>query len=103
MDLGQALMDYGVAKDWKNPETDPRPSFIRQQDWIPCGCNKCFFCRNGMTHGVAHKVKGQKRKTSSKARPKCPKDRVKLSGGRPLHEGAQGSKQRQENESDRAS
>ena len=27
---------------------------------------------------MAHKVKGQKRKTSSKSRPKCPKERVLL-------------------------
>ena len=35
----------------------PRPNWIRQHDFIPCNCNKCFFCLKGLTTGISHKRK----------------------------------------------
>jgi hypothetical protein len=37
---------------------------------VPCGCEECFFCKNGLTHGVDHEKKGKKRRSRS-ARPEC--------------------------------
>ena len=84
MDMAIALINYGVSLDWSNPETDERPSYMRKRDWVPCDCPdddrgqiRCFFCKNGLTHGIAHKVKGAKRPTPSKARKPC-SERVSL-------------------------
>ena len=65
MDLGIALINYGLSLDWKDP-TDkkvPRSSYVRQRkDWVPCDCHdkgasgqiRCFFCLHGMTHKIEH-------------------------------------------------
>ena len=60
MDLANALITLGLKMDWKD-FSDPRPSYMRQVDWVPCACGRCFFCENGLTHGVAHKTTGHKR------------------------------------------
>jgi hypothetical protein len=54
--------DYAY-KDWVVPkprlDNGPRPNWMRQIDFVPCGCKYCFFCKNGFTTGVAHKQKKQ--------------------------------------------
>jgi hypothetical protein len=27
---------------------------MRQTDWLPCECGKCFFCLNGLKNGIGH-------------------------------------------------
>ena len=56
----------------------------RSTDWVPCDCPKddskqlrCFFCKHGLTHGIAHKDKNKKKATPSTARKAC-SDRVDL-------------------------
>ena len=42
MDLGIALINYGLSIDWKDPTNKkvPRPSYVRQRkDWVPCDCH----------------------------------------------------------------
>ena len=28
---------------------------MRQKEFLQCGCEKCFFCIEGLTNGIAHK------------------------------------------------
>ena len=91
MDLGIALINYGLSLDWKDPTNKkvPRPSYVRQRkDWVPCDCHdkgasgqiRCFFCLHGMTHKIAHQDVCQKRATPSTARKVC-SDRVDIGKG----------------------
>ena len=93
MDLAISLINHGLSLDWKNPKTknEPpdRPSYVRKKDWYPCGCPekdggqvRCFFCMNGLTHGITHKEKGAKRPTPSKSKRQCPKIRVSFKKGK---------------------
>jgi len=62
IDLGIALLDYGIREDWplSNDEIwdlTKRPRWMRRKDVIPCNCAgpaKCFFCSEGITNGVHH-------------------------------------------------
>ena len=75
MDLGIALMNAGISRDWKDPKTNnkpsDRPSYVRKQDWIPCDCKQCFFCLNNLTCGVTHPNRGIKRQPKSTERQPC--------------------------------
>jgi len=53
IDLALSVMNYGIGLQWDG-ESDKRPNFIRQNHFVPCDCNKCFFCLNGITTGIAH-------------------------------------------------
>ena len=65
MDAGIALINKGLTMDWdwNNPtKVECRPKYVRHIDWFPCDCPdddskqlRCFFCKHGFTHGVAHK------------------------------------------------
>jgi hypothetical protein len=59
MDLGTALISEGIFRDWKDPRdpTSQKPPYMRQGEFVPCGCKTCFFCVNGFTTGIAHKRK----------------------------------------------
>ena len=58
IDLGMALINYGIGEDWKAPyEENKKPRWMRQKGLKPCECNQCFFCLNGMTNGIHHKQK----------------------------------------------
>jgi hypothetical protein len=54
IDLGMALINYALDNEWEDIK-GPRPNWIRQREFIPCGCNNCFFCLKGLTNGIAHK------------------------------------------------
>lgn len=62
IDLGIALLDYGIREDWPldNDETwdlSKRPRWMRGKHVIPCNCAgpaKCFFCTEGISNGVYH-------------------------------------------------
>ena len=61
MDLALSLIEAGILLDTNG--ADPkllkdkanRPSFMRQDNFHPCGCGICFFCKHKITHGVEHK------------------------------------------------
>ena len=78
MDLANDLTSRGIKMDWSDMEDDEtKPVHVRRQDCVPCGCNACFFCKRGLTHGVDHKKKG-KRRSRSVARLECPTERDKI-------------------------
>ena len=51
IDLGIAILNYGIGLDWVG---DERPDYMHTGDFIPCNCKKCYFCLNGHTSGIAH-------------------------------------------------
>ena len=55
IDLGIALLNYGIGLDWDGNLNTRRPRWMRQSDFVPCDCNKCFFCKHSLTTGIAHK------------------------------------------------
>ena len=55
IDLGMALMNYGIELDWDGDLENRRPRWMRQSEYVPCDCDKCFFCLNGLTTGIRHK------------------------------------------------
>jgi hypothetical protein len=56
IDLALSVMNYGIGLQWDG-ESDKRPNFMRQDPFVPCDCNKSFFCLNGITTGIAHPPK----------------------------------------------
>jgi len=54
IDLGIDLISYGIGLDWTG---DERPDYMRGDDFVPCNCNKCYFCVKGHTSGIAHAQK----------------------------------------------
>jgi hypothetical protein len=56
IDLALSVMNYRISVQW-DVESDERSNFMRQDPFIPCDCNKCFFCLNGITTGIAHPPK----------------------------------------------
>ena len=78
MDLANDLISCGIDMDWLDVDDDEtKPVYVRGQDYVPCGCNECFFCKKGLTHGIDHKKKG-KRRSRSFVRPECPTKRAKV-------------------------
>jgi hypothetical protein len=73
MDLAHALIAKGIEMDCPNHDDlkDPkkRPGYMRKMDWLPCACNRCFFCKEGLTHGISHKPKVGKRIHSTTVSP----------------------------------
>ena len=41
----------------------------------------CFFCKNDLTCGIAHRTRGEKQCVSSEAHRPCPEKRVKVVEG----------------------
>ena len=85
IDLGIALINYGVGLAWDG--NSRRPDFMRQGSFVPCDCGQCFFCINGHTTGISHNRKSKKATvvyTNKKLKVTgCSKDAValeKLSG-----------------------
>jgi hypothetical protein len=77
MDLANDLISRGISMDWLDVEDiNMRPVYVRSQDYVPCGCMNCFFCKKGLTHGIEHKKKGKRRRRS--VRPECPTERSKV-------------------------
>ena len=84
IDLGIALMNYGISIEWKDT-TETRPNFMRQAAFVPCDCDKCFFCLNDITSGIAHQLSKRAKVTTveyacgTRVRTnKCTNDRVSL-------------------------
>ena len=82
IDLGIDLLNYGIGLDWNEVN---RPDYMRAGGFVPCDCNRCFFCINGHTSGIKHA--GDKRrsvvyKCGKRARTvKCTTARVNIGKG----------------------
>ena len=71
IDLAIQMMDYGIRLDWGDvSNSECKPKWMRQIDFIPCDCKVCFFCKERFTGGIYHAPKqmspGRKRKA-----PQC--------------------------------
>ena len=78
MDLANELISQGIGMDWSDVEdTNKKPIYMRRQDYVPCACKHCFFCKNGLTHGVGHQKKGKRRSRSDWR--ECPSKRAEVS------------------------
>ena len=53
IDLGFALHNHAISSAWTNLDGQ-RPDWIRQASFLPCDCEKCFFCLNKLTNGIGH-------------------------------------------------
>ena len=53
IDLAISIMNYCIGLQWDG-ESATKPNFMRQAEFVPCNCDKCFFCLNGITTGIAH-------------------------------------------------
>ena len=49
-----ALLNYAIKYLWR--EGNERPNWIRQGPFVPCECERCYFCLKGYTSGIAHKM-----------------------------------------------
>ena len=83
VDLGLAVMEYRIEKDWKDTD-DKKPKWMRQTQLISCMCEKCFFCKSGFTNGITHagprlaRKRGRKRKIP--VTPECSQIRERWEG-----------------------
>ena len=76
MDLGKSLISYGLEMDWEEGfDEDVKPSYVRKEKYVPCGCQRCFFCKNGKTYGVGHRTV---RQSPTKQANECPEERTEL-------------------------
>ena len=64
IDLAIALMHYAIDREWDGE--GERPGWMRQKDFLPCDCRKCYFCLKGHTTGIAHKKKTRVKVFSSR-------------------------------------
>lgn len=55
-DLGMALINRAIAKDWTGDTKDwnGRPAWVWQRGLKPCECKECFFCLSGHMTGISH-------------------------------------------------
>ena len=90
IDLGIALIAYGIETDWTD-RSMPKPKWMRTKEPKPCECEKCFFCKSGETKGMFNEkttVITTSSKTGKKRKKKrsCTSERMTLSdytnGGR---------------------
>ena len=80
IDLGLSLINYGIENDWGiEKEEKSKPIWIRQANFVPCECKKCFFCLNGLTVGINHKTNIYETKGGKKKLKGCSNERVKIS------------------------
>ena len=73
MDLSQELMAFAISTEWGKTEEERargKPWWMRQSDPVPCNCGTCFFCKNGITHGISHPVMSAATKTPAQQRRK---------------------------------
>ena len=53
-----ALINYAIMKEWDGKSE--KPDWMHNRACVPCDCNECYFCINGITSGVAHRSKKSK-------------------------------------------
>ena len=64
IDLGISPINYGISLDWDGESK--KLHWIRQIDFVPCDCEKCYFWLNRHTTGINHKMKRKKIVTEHK-------------------------------------
>jgi hypothetical protein len=70
MDLANELISRGIGMDWTDiGDKSKKPVYMRKQDYIPCTCKACFFCKNGFTHGIDHQNKGRRSRSEPTEHP----------------------------------
>jgi Transposase IS4 len=58
-DLAQKVIEYGIRLDWTDvTDENAKPAYMRNMAYVPCDCKTCFFCIEGLTHGVDHRSRG---------------------------------------------
>ena len=83
INLALSIMNYGVGLHWDG-KSATRPNFMRQAAFVPCDCDKCFFCLNNITSGIGHPPSKRAKVTVEYAcgtrvkTNKCTSDRVSL-------------------------
>jgi hypothetical protein len=53
--LAISLMNRAISLDWDG--RSDRPNYMRQRDFEPCDCKRCYFCKNGHTGRICNKMK----------------------------------------------
>ena len=53
IDLAMASLNYAISLDWDGKSASP--GWMRQKDFLPCDCMKCYFCTDGHTSRVCRK------------------------------------------------
>ena len=82
IDLALSVLEYGIKLEWKEPyDKEEKPKWLRQQNYIPCGCKKYFFCNNDMTSGIAHTPTSKKEKKRKRDEKVCTIERVDIGKG----------------------
>ena len=72
IDLGLALIEKGICMDWPAPyDEKDKPARMRQTEYVPCHCQRCFFCKAGKTTGIAHKAHCYNQNHSSPKKGRC--------------------------------
>ncbi len=52
IDLSMSLLTRAIKWDWDGKSK--KSCWMRQTPVLPCNCNQCFFCLNGITSGITH-------------------------------------------------
>jgi hypothetical protein len=64
MDFATELISRGIEMDWSDvKDNNTKPIYVQKQDWVPCSCMNCFFCKNSLTSGIDHKKKGKQQRS----------------------------------------
>jgi hypothetical protein len=58
VDLAISLINYAIEREWDGKSE--KPDWMRQRKCVPCSCQECYFCLNGITTGVTHISKNSK-------------------------------------------
>ena len=53
IDIDITILNYAISKEWSDVN-DPRPEWMWQLGFVPCGCGDYFFCLNEWTHGMGY-------------------------------------------------
>ena len=57
IDLGIALLNYAISSEWDGESEKSQPMWMTKCNrLVPCDCDKWYFCVNGWTNGVCHKL-----------------------------------------------
>ena len=60
--LGFGLIWRGIEMDWTDiSDNSKRPKWLRQKPFKPCICNRCFFCKKGLTNMYGEQRESNKR------------------------------------------
>ena len=54
IDLGISLLIYGIGLEWGGKDESKHTDYMTREAFVPCVCNVCFHCINGITSGIAH-------------------------------------------------